>query len=147
MKQLQSVLLAGLLLVGLSACASSSPASSSARPDTVLATDFMRTLPGQQADYLEFVRLNWMAAREAAMEEGAVVRYEVLTREPVEGEWDVILITEYASPQAYADREAIFQRLFERPELAMKRVNGKGPRDMAAFTTESEVSVTRFAPR
>lgn len=120
---------------------------SPARTDTVLATDFMRTLPGQQADYLEFVRLNWMKARRAAMEEGAVVRFEVLTREPVEGEWDVVLITEYASPQTYADREAIFARLFERPELAMKRVNGKGPRDMAAFTTESEVAVTRFAPR
>lgn len=135
-----------MLLLTLSACASHRVISSPTQPDTVLAIDFMRTLPDQQADYLEFVRLNWMAARKAAVEEGAVVRYEVLTREPVEGEWDVLLITEYASPQAYADREAIFQRLFERPELAMKRVNGKGPRDMAAFTTESEVAVTRFAP-
>ena len=86
-----------------------------------------------------------MQARAAAVEVGAVVRYEVLTREPSDDAWDVMLITEYASPQAYADREATFAQLFERPELAMKRVNGKGPRDMAVFMSD-KVSVTRFAP-
>jgi len=139
--------LGAVLLLGISACAPARSVQAPARTDTVLAIDFMRTLPGEQADYLEFVRLNWMEARKAAIEEGAVVRYEVLAREPAADEWDVMLVTEYASRQTYADREAIFQRLFERPELATKLVNGKGPRDMATFTTESEVSVIRFAPR
>ena len=133
-----------VLAVALTACSTSRPAP--ARTDTILAIDFMQTLPGEQADYLEFVRLNWMEARKAAMEMGTVVRYEVFTREPTDGEWDVLLITEYASPQAYADREATVAQLFERPELAMKRVNGKGPRDMAAFMTDDEVSVTRLKP-
>lgn len=113
------------------------------RTDTVLALDFLRTLPGEQADYLEFVRRNWMRAREAATEAGFVVRYEVLTRPPTADTWDVVLITEYASPEAYADREALFGRLFERPDLAMRPIDGKGPREMAEFVGD-EVSVRRL---
>ena len=108
--------------------------------DTVIAIDFIRTLPGEQVDYLRFTDLNWRAARAVAAEEGHVVRYEVLVREPQPGEdWDVMLVTEYASAQAYADREAIFADLFARPELAYKPVNGKGPRDMAVFVGDSAV--------
>lgn len=33
---------------------------------TVHAIDFVRTLPGEQADYLRFIELNWAAARAAA---------------------------------------------------------------------------------
>ena len=100
---------------------------------TVLAIDFVRTLPGEQADYLRFIELNWAEARAAAQEEGAVVSYEVIAREPQGEDWDVMLVTEYVSDEAFAQREAIFAALFERPELAMKPVDGKGPRDMAEF--------------
>lgn len=57
----------------------------------------------------------------------------MLAREPDGEGWDVMLITEYASEEAFAQREEIFAKLFERPELAMKPVDGKGPRDMAEF--------------
>jgi hypothetical protein len=97
----------------------------------VLAIDFVRTFPGEQEDYLRFIEWNWARARAAAQEEGFVVGYEVIAREPDEAEWDVMLITAYADEAAYADREEHFARLFERPELAMRPVDGKGPRDMA----------------
>lgn len=107
-----------------------------ARPaagQTVHAIDFVRTFPGEQADYLRFIELNWAAARAVAQEEGAVVGYEVLAREPQGEDWDVMLVTEYASEEAYAQREEIFADLFERPELAIKPIDGKGPRDMSEF--------------
>lgn len=107
-------------------------ASPAAGP-SVLAIDFVRTFPGEQADYLRFIELNWAAARAAAREEGAVVGYDVILREPQGDDWDVMLITEYASEEAYARREEVFAALFERPELAMRPVGGKGPRDMATF--------------
>lgn len=120
-----------ILLVVSLLCTAAQPAAG----QTVHAIDFVRTFPGEQADYLRFNELNWAAARAAAQEEGAVVGYEVLAREPKGEEWDVMLVTEYASEEAYAQREAIFAELFERPELAMKPIDGKGPRDMAEFVT------------
>lgn len=134
--------LLGLLLAG---CATTST-TPTASTDTVLAVDVLQTLPGEQANYLQFIELNWKAARAAAMEEGAVVDYEVLVREPSPQGWDVVLITEYASEEAYNNREEIFAKLFERPELAMKRIDGKGPRDMARFV-EGDVMLRRAGVR
>lgn len=134
----------GVLLAVLSLAACASPSPTAAPTDTVFAVDFMRTLPGEQADYLRSLRLNWMRARDAAADEGFVIRSEVLVREPRADDWDVMLITEYASREAYDDRETLFARLFDRPEFALQRVDGKGPRDMATFV-DSEVTVTRAA--
>lgn len=63
-------------------------------------------------------------------------------RPPSADSWDVVLITEYASEEAYHNREAIFAELFKRPELAMKPIDGKGPRDMARFV-EGDVMLRR----
>ncbi|NNF59152.1 MAG: hypothetical protein HKN04_13030 [Rhodothermaceae bacterium] len=124
-----------LPLALLAGCRSVAPAST----DTVLAIDFLQTLPGEQADYLRFVDLNWRTARAVAQAEGAVVRYEVLAREPSEDEWDVMLITEYASEAAYAEREAIFARIFESPRWTLQLIDGKNSRDMASFVGEPVV--------
>ncbi|MEM6328029.1 MAG: hypothetical protein AAF791_13015 [Bacteroidota bacterium] len=97
----------------------------------------MRTLPGEQADYLRFIETNWAVARAEVARQGDVVGYEVLAREPDGEHWDVMLITEYASRDAYERREATFGALFERPAFQMKPVNGKGPRDMAEFVGTS----------
>ena len=48
-----------------------------------------------------------------------------------------MLITEYASERAYTQREDLFAELFTRPELAMKLIDGKDPRDMATFVGDT----------
>lgn len=132
-------LLPGLILICVFVGCTSSKSSVTPTPDTVqkeetvLAIDFLQTHPGEQADYLQFITLNWAVARAAAQKEGLVVDYQVISREPNAGRWDVMLLTEYANEAAYAQREEAFAKLFERPELAMKRIDGKGPRDMADF--------------
>ena len=107
--------------------------------DTVTSIDFVRTLPGEQNNYLRFIEMNWQTARAVAQAEGAVAGYDVLVREPEGETWDVMLITEYASEQAYHDREAIFARIFEGPDWTLQLVDGKSSRDMATFVGESAV--------
>lgn len=121
-----------LLPLVWAACASAPPATA-----PLLAIDLMRTLPGEQADYLRFFERNWAAARAEVQRQGDVVAYEVIAREPDGVEWDVMLVTEYASREAFDRREATFGALFERPEFTMKPVDGKGPRDMAEFVGSS----------
>ena len=100
--------------------------------ESVVAVDLMRTRPGEQADYLRFVELNWASARETAAARGAVRDFEVLARAPDGESWDVMLRTTYVDRAAYEDREAIFAAIFEARGPATL-VDGKGPRDMAEF--------------
>ena len=131
-----SFVLAAVLLDGERDPSAAETASTQAASTTaVLAVDFVRTHDGEQADYLRFLELNWKKARAAAREEGFVVGFEVLVRPPAISDadpaWDVMLITEYRDAEAFDRREELFAALFERPELALVEIDGKGPRDMA----------------
>ncbi|MEM1055503.1 MAG: hypothetical protein AAGI52_08240 [Bacteroidota bacterium] len=131
MRPLLWLALVGLAALGpsLAGCASAPPET--AVPDTVVSVDLVRTFPGEQANYLRFIEMNWAPARAEVRRLGDVVAYEVLVREPTGDDWDVMLVTEYASREAFERREAVFGALFQQPEFAMKPVNGKSPRDMA----------------
>lgn len=114
------------LLTRLSACAALLLVAgcTTARPDaipsqpsnSVWAIDLIRTLPGQQAEYLRSIKANWGSARHLARERGAVLSYRALAATPAEGDWDVLLMTEYADSAAWAQREVIFQAIFASPE-------------------------------
>lgn len=84
---------------------------------SVWALDLIRTLPGQQAEYLRNIENNWASARNIAREQGAVLSYRALAATPDSTRgWDVLLMTEYADSAAWTDREAIFQAIFDSPE-------------------------------
>jgi hypothetical protein len=104
-----------------------------AADDPVVAVDLMRTHPGEQADYLRFVEMNWVVARETAIERGLVSGYEVLARAPSGADWDVMLRTTYPDRAAYEAREATFAAIFTGPDFTTRLVDGKGPREMADF--------------
>ncbi len=89
-------------------------------PDTaqsVWTVDLVRTLPGQQAEYLRSIEANWAQARNLALERRAVLSYRALVASPdsMQG-WDVMLMTEYADSTAWAQREDIFASIFDSPE-------------------------------
>ena len=135
--------LISILIFGITACSPRSEVSTHQQvspKNTVLAIDFMRTLPGEQADYLKFVEQNWMAAREEAKKQGYVAGYEVIVRSPETEDWDVMLITEYVDAETHQRREAIFEAMFERPEFHTKPVSGKSSRDMAEFVGDEIVA-------
>lgn len=86
--------------------------------NSVWAVDLVRTLPGQQAEYLRSIKANWADARHLAQVQGAVLSYQALAAEPDSAKgWDVMLMTEYADSTAWAQREKIFRAIFESPEF------------------------------
>jgi hypothetical protein len=105
-----------LLLVA--GCTTARPDAIPSQPsNSVWAIDLIRTLPGQQAEYLRSIQANWGGARNLARERGAVLSYRALASSPdSSGDWDVLLMTEYADSVAWAQREVIFQAIFAAPD-------------------------------
>ena len=108
-----------LLVFMTSACVESSTEqtaeeeATSDAANSVWTMDLVRTLPGQQAEYLRNIENNWAGAREIAINRKAVLSFRALAAPPdsVRG-WDVVLLTEYADSAAWADREEIFESIF-----------------------------------
>lgn len=108
-----------LLSVGCTPSPSDEPSPSPETEDinSLWTIDLVRTLPGQQAEYLRNIEANWAGARRIARERGAVVSYRALVAPPDSAlGWDVMLLTEYADSAAWRDREAIFDSVFASPE-------------------------------
>ncbi len=85
--------------------------------NSVWSVDLIRTLPGQQAEYLRNIEANWAGARRIARGRGDVLSYRALVAPPDSARgWDVLLMTEYADSTAWANREAIFEAIFASPE-------------------------------
>jgi len=115
---------------------------------TVWTLDLVRTLPGQQAEYLRSIRANWAGARHLARERGVVLGYRALAAAPDdERGWDVLLMTEYADRSSWEQREAVFQEIFVSPEFtagATSRPSAELREFLAAgVVLESVVSVSR----
>ena len=92
-------------------------APADANGSSVWSVDLIRTLPGQQTEYLRNIENNWAQGRRLARQRDAVLSYRALVAPPDSARgWDVVLMTEYADSAAWADREAIFQEIFASPE-------------------------------
>jgi len=113
--------LAIAVLILLAGCIEAPPEQTvPTEPETttsVWSVDLIRTLPGQQAEYLRNIEANWAGGRRIARERGAVLSYRALVAPPdsVRG-WDVLLMTEYADSSSWSQREAIFEAIFASPE-------------------------------
>lgn len=84
---------------------------------SVWAVDLIRTLPGQQEEYLRNIEQNWAQGRRILHGEGGVRSYYALADSPDSlQEWDVLLMTEYPDSAAYEAREATFEEVFASPE-------------------------------
>ena len=85
--------------------------------NSVWSVDLIRTLPGQQDEYLRNIENNWANARRIARARGAVRSYRALVAVPDSARgWDVLLMTEYADSASWSDREAIFEAIFTSDE-------------------------------
>ena len=116
---MRSFAIAALILV--SGCLDTPPEqTATAKPETansVWTVGLIRTLPGQQAEYLRNIKANWAGARRLARERGIVLSYRALTAPPDSSRgWDVLLMTEYADSTAWSQRETIFKEIFASPE-------------------------------
>jgi len=109
------IALIAIILVG-TACSTSSetPPPAVNHDAAVWAVDFIRFLPGGEADYLRNIEGNWAQARDIALANGDVLSFKALLAEPDSTrDWDLILMTEYTDSASWSDREAIFASIFE----------------------------------
>ncbi len=108
--------------------ASMAEASASASSSSLWALDLVRTRPGMQGEYLRSIEVNWGGARHLAREQGAVRSYLALAAAPDSARgWDVMLLTEYAGPTAFAEREETFRAIFASPRFMAGAVSGGPP--------------------
>jgi hypothetical protein len=102
------------------------PATAGAQ--AVWTIDRMYVKQGEFTDYLEYVRRNWLRARQEMQRREGVIAFRVLTREHTPGSWEVTLMTQYADSAAYANRETLFQaavRAYRLPDAGPELVKGK----------------------
>ncbi len=96
----------------------SNDAPEHSKTNSVWTMDLIRTLPGQQQNYINSIKSNWASARQLADERGAVLSYNAFSAEPDSSRgWDVVLMTEYADSISWEKREEIFQDIFNSDEF------------------------------
>ena len=103
-----------LLAFGL-AVALSAPAlaqESSYKPGTVWESSYIKVLPGQFENYMDFLSTSWKRVQEVGKKEGVVVSYHVLsTNNARQGEPDLVLIVEYKDYQTTAQQRALSDKV------------------------------------
>lgn len=104
MKLMKSIIVAATLLVASPAIAQ----DSSYTPGTVWVSSYIKVLPGQFENYMDYLATTWKKVQELGKKEGAIVSYHVLsTNNARQGEPDLILIVEYKDYRTTAQQEAL----------------------------------------
>ena len=104
MKLMKSIMAATALLAASPAIAQ----DSSYTPGTVWESSYIKVLPGQFENYMDYLATTWKRVQELGKKEGAIVSYHVLsTNNARQGEPDLILIVEYKDYRTTAQQEAL----------------------------------------
>lgn len=105
--------------------------------NSVWSVDLIRTLPGQQENYVRSIETNWAHARSIASQRGAVLSYQALVtpQDTIRG-WDVMLITEYADSTEFTNREETFQAIFASDDYTYTEPGAPSPEMREFFITE-----------
>lgn len=107
--------------------------------ESVFTVDFAKAKEGEYENYLEFLKLNWVAARVVAKKKKYIKSFQLLVLPKEEkGDWQFILITEYGTKKQYAEMEKNFGEIFK--QRGVKLVNGKSSRDMADIVVSKELT-------
>ncbi len=121
MRNFASKFVVPVLIVVLSAC-SPPPAAEAPIEDgafeSVWTVDLVKTLPGQQGNYMRNIEANWNSGRNIARSRGAVLSYQAMVapQDSSRG-WDIILMTEYSDSTEWSRREVTFQEIFASDEF------------------------------
>lgn len=123
MRLMKSIIVAAALLAASPAIAQ----ESSYTPGTVWESSYIKVLPGQFENYMDYLSTTWKKVQELGKKEGAIVSYHVLsTNNARQGEPDLILIVEYKDYRTTAQQEAL-----------RKKVNAMLAQDDRSATTAS----------
>ena len=85
---------------------------SSYTPGTVWEASYIKVLPGQFENYMDYLATTWKKVQEFGKKEGAVASYHVLsTNNARQGEPDLVLIIEYKDYRTTAQQEALRKKV------------------------------------
>lgn len=85
---------------------------SSYKPGSVYEISYIKVLPGQFENYMDYLSGNWKKRQEFAKKEGVVLSYKVLSvNNARNGEPDLVLMIEYKDYGSIAEREAFGKKL------------------------------------
>ena len=91
----------------------------------------MTVNPGEHDRYRRFIDANWARARRTARERGEIRSYHALFRpDTAQGNWHVILLTEYPDSAAFERREEIFEPILR--AQGHTRIDGKSTRELTS---------------
>ena len=108
MRMMKSIIVAAALLAASPAIAQ----DSSYTPGTVWESSYIKVLPGQFENYMDYLATTWKKVQELGKREGAVVSYHVLsTNNARQGEPDLILIVQYKDYRTTAQQEALRKKV------------------------------------
>lgn len=101
--------------------------------------DFVKVLNGNQSEALYYYQNNWQKLREEAVKQSYIKGFSVL-QTGNKAEYDLALVTVYASEKQFSQREANFQKLIDaRGELAL--LNDKKPADFRKVVGEADFTL------
>lgn len=108
MRFIANIIAAGLLAAAAPAVAQ----ESSYTPGTVWESSYIKVLPGQFENYMDYLATTWKKVQEFGKKEGAILDYHVLsTNNARQGEPDLILIIEYKDYRTTAQQEALSDKV------------------------------------
>lgn len=106
----------------------------------ISAISFVRARPGQRERLERFLRSNWLALDEAALQQQKITGYRMLRADadPTESSWDYAVVIDYASRAAMADFVPFYLSLVrERPR---KRIDGLDFADLGVIVQQKTVT-------
>ncbi len=116
------------------------PALPAAPAEGVLAISFVQARPGQRERLERYLRQNWLALDELALQQRRIRSYRLLRAdpEPREDSWDFAVVIEYANRAAMADFVPFYLELArERPH---RRIDGLDFADLGKVVQQKVVT-------
>jgi hypothetical protein len=106
--------------------------------------DFVKAKEGRYEDYLESLRQNWVPPRIEAERQNFTKSHKLLILpQNSNNRYDYILMTEFATQQAFDEREANFNKVFDKIGRAVL-IKGLRPRELADIVESKNLAETVF---
>lgn len=107
----------------------------------VWTVNYVKANEGQLEDLMQFYHQNWAAARKFAKRKKYIVDYQWFVL-PENDPYQLVLMTKYKDKAQFDQREANFQRVFEKVKPVL--INGKSSSDMRVIVKSEEFYEPEF---
>jgi len=115
---------------------------------SIVIVEFTKTKPGLYADAMKYYEAGWLKARVEAKKRKYIASYKLWTLgENAEGEWNIMLITEFANQQTFDAVEPNFKKVFAKVAPGEITVNGKTGEDLVTSVMIKKLNAPPFVEK